>query len=620
MHLQYLNIIVFLHFSVNLRMTFFIYKSAFFGIICSLTYLTKKTMILRPFLFAITFSLILLVPQAFAINDVPQSDPQFSAIQAVISTGAMSTDNQDNFRPNELINKAAFLKATFTHIGFEPENRLNTFTGFADVPEDSWFAPYVKRAQEARIITNKLNSSFYPNDPLTRQDALLMLMPLYGVPTPFSQPAQEELFNDIRPTRLFSYIFKVAKNSGIYFIGEPDYFRPTRQLTRADAAELIHRTANANPEGGAIVRVESVPLTIQPKNTDDLTGHQTFTIFADVWNRINDDFIYQERVDQQKLLHGAISGMVNTLEDPYSNFKTPLNGQDSFIYVPISYEGIGAVIERIDEKYVIQTTLNNSPAAKSGLRSNDIILEIDGTDTSDLEPDEVTTLLKGKAGTKVSIKIKRGASTLNFSITRAKISLDSVHAEILRDDIFYLRIDQFTQESYNEYKDIAEELNIDNYSKFIIDVRNNPGGYLFTTQQIMNHFLTSGKTTFFTTNNTNQYFEYVSEGPGEFEDSEIVVLINEGTASAAEILAGAFQDYDIATIIGEESFGKGTVQEIHEYEDGSSVKLTIAKWLTPDQNEYIEEGIQPDIEVELSSEDQRNERDPQLNRAIQVLQ
>jgi carboxyl-terminal processing protease len=550
--------------------------------------------------------------QALTINDLPGSDPQNTAVRSVIEQNSMSLDSQNNFRPNEPINKAAFLKAAFSYLGYKPLAILNNQTGFLDVPEESWFAPYVKRALEARIVSNTGNTLFYPATSITRQDGLLMLLPLYGIPTPLTQPQQDDLFDDIRPTRIYSYIYKVAKAKNISFSIDENLFRPSKTLTRADAAELLYKTKKA--QGGAIITVE--PVTTTPSISPELENNSTYSIFLDTWDRINNQFVYQKDLDQNQMIYGAISGMVDSLNDPYSSFHSPSQLGESYIYIPADYEGIGAVIELIENQYIVQTTLNNSPAMKAGLKSGDIILEIDSHQLEGLDPDSVTTLIKGKAGTVVNLKIKRDSQTLYFNITREKIDLKSINGKIINNTIVYLQIDQFTQDTYTEFEDQIKTLELSKYSKLIIDLRNNPGGYLSTTQQILNHFLEKDKVTFFTQDSQEMVTPYTSEGPGELKNLKIVILINEGSASASEILTAALKDNRQAKVVGTNSFGKGCIQEIIDYDDNSSLKLTIAKWLTPNKVDISGSGIAPDVKVELTQTDQQKNLDPQLDRAV----
>lgn len=579
---------------------------------------TKKILLFSSIIAVFSFSGL---TQAAQINDLSNNSPQYTAINHLVDSQAFSLDDQGNFRPDQPINQVAFLKAALTYSGFSPKPTLNFFTGYLDVPEESWFAPYVKRALEIRLITNQIDSYFYPDRTINRQEALLLAMQLYGVPTPYSEPEPADLFEDIRSTSQFSFIYKIAKDLNINFSLEPDFFRPARTLTRADAAELLYKSRLVgqayleNPQIGPTI-------TVAPEygvHDADLYKNEQFGIFLDTWNKINSSYLYSDQVNSKELLYGAISGMVDTLDDPYSTFSMPGENGQEVIYILEEYEGIGAVIEKVGDSFIIQTTLNNSPAFRAGLQTGDIIQEINGKNITNMTLDEVFDEIQGSAGTKITIKVKRGNQVLSFSMIREKINIESIHLSTAAPGINLLRIDQFTKQSSDEFATAIEEIEASGSKKLIIDLRNNPGGYLSSTQLIMNYFLEFDQIEFYTENKDGSQTPYFSTGSGQLKDYQIVLLINQGSASAAEIMAGALQDYDLAHLIGTQSFGKGSVQEISEYTDNSSLKLTIAKWLTPQKNSINLTGVTPDQIVPITQEQKAAGQDPQLEAAINYL-
>jgi carboxyl-terminal processing protease len=579
---------------------------------------TKKILFFSSILAVFSFSGL---TQAAQINDLSNNSPQYTAINSLVDAKAFSLDDQGNFRPDQPINQVAFLKAALTYSGFNPKPSLNFFTGYLDVPEESWFAPYVKRALEIRLITNNIDSYFYPDRPINRQEGLLLSMQLFGVPTPYSEPEPGELFEDIRSTSQFSFIYKIAKDLNINFSLEPEYFRPARTLTRADAAELLYKSSLVgqayleNPQIGPTI-------TVAPEYGEhdaDLYKNEQFGIFLDTWNKINSSYLYTDQVNSKELLYGAISGMVDTLDDPYSTFSMPGEEGQEVIYILEEYEGIGAVIEKVGESFIIQTTLNNSPAFRAGLQTGDIIQEINGKNVTNMTLDEAFDEIQGSAGTKITIKVKRGNQVLSFSMIREKINIDSIHLSTATPGINLLRIDQFTKQSADEFATAIEQIENSGSKKLIIDLRNNPGGYLSSTQLIMNYFLDFDQIEFYTESKDGSQTPYFSTGSAQLKDFEIVLLINQGSASAAEIMAGALQDYDLAHLIGTQTFGKGSVQEISEYTDNSSLKLTIAKWLTPKKNSINLTGVTPDQIVSITQEQKAAGQDPQLEAAINYL-
>ncbi len=558
------------------------------------------------------------------LNDVSPLDPRLGMFVDLVNHQAFTLDSLGNFRPSEPINKAAFLKATMSYLGFQPIKTLNTFTGYQDVPEESWFAPYVKKALDMRAITNNLNDYFYPAGHLSRQEGLLLIMRIYGLPIPLSAPLAEDLYEDIRTTHPLASVFAAARKYGLYFEKEQEYFRPNLILNRGDAADLLFKAKIA---AQIIQGTETPNITVLTPNLDNyLTGTETellendkFGILMDAWSKINTQYLYGEQISQDQLVYGAITGMVDSLEDPYSIFNTPDSDGDSYIYIPEDYEGIGAVIEQVNGEFTILTTINNSPAYRAGLKTKDVILEIDGKTLTKLTYEQVTGLIKGAAGTIVKLKIRRDTTILYFEIVREKITIEAIQRKVVGNNINYFRIDQFTESSDKEFNQNLEAIAESGSQKLIIDLRNNPGGYLTSTQAILGHFLGSGKVEFITVDRDQNQSQYLSNGEGELQNYRTVVLVNEGSASASEIFAGALQDYNIARIIGTTTYGKGSVQEITSYADNSTLKLTIAKWLTPELRDINHIGIVPDQTVQITDLQRQAGQDPQLDAAIAFL-
>lgn len=549
------------------------------------------------------------------IKDVKALDPNVGIYRELINSNALSLDQNGNFRPNELINKASFLKAALTYSGFKPQPSFNFFTGYIDVPEESWFAPYVKKALEIRALSNRLGDNFFPAQNLTRQDGLLLVMSIYGIPTPFVQPTAKELYKDIRINHPLVNIYASAHRRGIYFEKDQEYFYPSRLLTRGDAADLLFKAKMAS--GGASSTI--VTVSIPDQSAEDLLQNEKFAILVDAWQKIHSQFVYTDQIDENQLVYGAISGMVEALEDPYSTFRAPNSFGQSFIFIPENYEGIGTVIELIDNNYTVQTTLNNSPAERAGLKTGDIITAISGQTITDLTMDQVMALIRGKAGTTLSLTVLRAGQTLSFNIVREKIDIQSIHVEVLPNNIHYLRIDQFTENTANEFNTALIDIKASASKKLILDLRNNPGGYLSSTQEILGHFIAKDQVVFYIEDKDKAQTPYTSSGTADLKDYQIVVLINEGSASAAEIAAGALQDYQLAHLIGTTTFGKGSVQEITNYTDNSTLKLTIAKWLTAKQRDINHIGIVPTQEVKITDAQKAAGQDPQLDAAKAYL-
>lgn len=367
--------------------------------------------------------------------------------------------------------------------------------------------------------------------------------------------------------------------------------------------------------GKGILSVENgrIALVNREKKTD-----VDFGLFWQVWDLVNEK--YYGKTDYQKMTYGAVEGMVGALNDPYSIFMDPDMTKEFMGSLDGSFGGIGAEVAIRKDKLTIVSPLKNSPAMKAGIRAGDIILAIDGKDTGDMTLGEAVSLLRGNPGTKVKVMISRNGNRNPFeiTITRDNIQVESVTYTEKPGKIAYVEFSRFGDDTEKKFEGIADQIQKNGDKKMILDFRNNPGGYLDTAVTIMDLFLDKGtivKEKF--GDGTTKVFE--AEKGKKFDGFKIVILINKGSASASEIVAAAMKDYSLAYIIGEKSFGKGTVQDLEDFSDGSSLRLTVAHWLTPKGNDINEKGVEPDKVVKLSDKDFENNRDPQLKEAIDYL-
>jgi len=345
-----------------------------------------------------------------------------------------------------------------------------------------------------------------------------------------------------------------------------------------------------------------------------------FSRLYEAWNQIESKFYNYSSKMRQDMLYGAIDGLVKSLKDPYSDFLTPKETSDFEENLTGKYEGIGAEIGIRDETITVITPLKDSPAEKVGLLNGDKILEIGGKTTEEMDLTEAIMLIRGKAGTQVKLKIKRGTKILDVSIKRARIEIPTLDFKVLDNGIGYIQLYNFYEESPSQFKKTVQEIFKKGVKKIILDLRNNPGGYLSAATEIGNFFIKDGKVIVKEDLGDGKIQEIKSEGPGAFSDFKIVILINGGSASASEILAGAINEQNKNTVlIGEKTFGKGTVQEFISLSDKSSLKLTIARWLLPSGKSIDGSGISPDINVKMTESDIQKGRDPQLARAIKQL-
>lgn len=344
-----------------------------------------------------------------------------------------------------------------------------------------------------------------------------------------------------------------------------------------------------------------------------------FSIFWDAWNIARSSFIDKD-IDYQEMTYGAISGMLDSLGDPYTVFMNPEETKMLSEDLDGEFGGIGVEITNKGGLLVVIAPLDGSPAEQAGIKSGDIIVKIDGNDVGDYTFTEAINKIRGEKGSDVTLTVLHDGAeeTEDLVVTRDIISVESVKWEEKDGGIMYVRISQFGEDTFDKLNQVAEEVQSKNIDKMIVDVRDNPGGYLTSAQDVTSLFIPEGVVVWEQDRNGQKEALNTSHIP-RLKDVELVVLANGGSASSSEIYAGAIQDTDSGIIIGEKTFGKGSVQNLEELPDGSQVKITVAKWLTPKERQINEEGITPDIEIEMDTEKIGTSDDIQLQRAIEEL-
>ncbi|MCX6760494.1 MAG: S41 family peptidase, partial [Candidatus Nealsonbacteria bacterium] len=347
-----------------------------------------------------------------------------------------------------------------------------------------------------------------------------------------------------------------------------------------------------------------------------------FSLFWSAWKTIQEKFVGRDNIDTQQMIYGAISGMINSLKDPYTIFLEPSDAKRFIEDVKGTFEGVGMEIGIQKEQLQVVSPLEGSPAQKAGLRAGDKILKINGTSTVDMTTEEAVNLIRGPKGTEVVLNIFRDdwKEPKDIKIIREMINVPSVKWEMKEGDIAYVELYQFSENASYEFRKAVIEILGSSAKKIVLDLRNNPGGYLEVSQEIAGWFLENGQVVTIEDFGGKQEQEiYKTNGSANLLPYPVVILINQGSASASEILAGALRDNRGIKLIGETSFGKGSVQEMQDLIGGSSLKITVARWLTPKGESISEKGLDPDIKVEITEEDYTNGRDPQLDKAIEII-
>ena len=355
-------------------------------------------------------------------------------------------------------------------------------------------------------------------------------------------------------------------------------------------------------------------------------GDMDFSLFWEAYHVLDEKFFEPEKFDPQKMIYGAISGMVKSLEDPYTVFMPPQDTKTFMEDVSGVFEGVGMEIDIRKGQLLVIAPLEGTPAQKAGLRAGDKILKVDDTYTRDITIDEAVNLIRGPKGTEVVLTILRGDwdKAKEIKIIREAIEIPSLRWELKEEEgtipIAYLKLYHFSEKASADFRKAALEILDTRAEKIILDLRNNPGGYLGVAQDIAGWFLEKGQIVVIEDFGENkEKKEYKAKGNAMFANYPVVILINQGSASGSEILAGALRDNRGVKIVGETSFGKGSVQELEKLKDNASLKITVAKWLTPKGDLITDKGLKPDVEIEISDEDYDEERDPQLNKAIEII-
>jgi len=376
-------------------------------------------------------------------------------------------------------------------------------------------------------------------------------------------------------------------------------------------AGKINGTRSIVPEGEGKVLNQGDMNKFAGENVD-------FRQFWEVWNLIKDAYVDQP-VSEKDMYYGALQGLMSSLNDPYSMFFVPTEADAFTKDLEGKFFGIGAEIGLKDDHIIIVAPLAESPAEKAGIQAGDIIVSVDEKSTKDWGINETVLNIRGEKGTPVTLEVVREGVDAPFDITivRGEITIDSVKWEIRDDGIAVVSIFMFNEDTTVLFQKAVQEILTEDVKGVIIDVRNDPGGLLSEAINIAGFWIDGDTVVIEKVGDVERPFR--SQGAPRLAGMPTVVLVNGGSASASEILAGALQDFGAATIIGEQTYGKGSVQEYHEFEDGSALKMTTAKWLTPKGRSISNTGIAPDIIVEYPLDDFNEERTPQLDAALDFL-
>lgn len=347
-----------------------------------------------------------------------------------------------------------------------------------------------------------------------------------------------------------------------------------------------------------------------------------FSLFWKVWDLLGEKYVGRADLDANKLFYGAIKGMLAASGDPYTTFFTPEEQKAFHEDISGIFEGIGAEMALRDGIITIVAPLEGMPAESAGVRAGDRVLKINGESTETLTLDQAVDKIRGPKGTSVTLTLysEGEEDTHEVTIERNTILVKSVRYENKGEGIALLRVSRFGDDTHTEFKNAVAQAQNEGAKGLILDLRNNPGGLLDEAVDLSGYFLPRSTTVVQEEDAQGNKTELQSQGAGALQSLPVVILINQGSASAAEILAGALRENrENVRIVGKTSFGKGSVQELIPVSKDTSVKITVARWLTPKGNQINQVGITPDETVELTRDDTNNKRDPQFDRALALL-
>ncbi len=371
------------------------------------------------------------------------------------------------------------------------------------------------------------------------------------------------------------------------------------------------------------------PATLQERDRESLE------LYAEALDVVRDDYVDQEAVDPEKLTHGAIKGMLDTLGDEgHTRFLNPEEREQNQEGLSGTYVGIGVQLEARGDDVVVTAPMEGSPAERAGVEAGDVVVGVDGESVRDADISGIVSKVKGPEGTTVELTVSRDGEEKVFDLRREEIDSPAVTwARVAGTDVAHVQLSTFSDDAAGELREAFGEAREAGAERFILDLRNNPGGRLDQAVEVAGFFLEPGSVAYVRKDASGEREPIEVEGEPGLTDAPLVVLVNSGSASSSEIVAGSLRDNDRATVVGQTTFGTGTVLSEFELDDGSSILLGVAEWLTPDGDFIRETGIEPDVKVSLEKGDEpvspadlreigREEalqRDAQLRTALEEL-
>jgi len=569
-------------------------------------------------LFAGALFTVISIPTFAFFEDVTTSHTHYDSIENLYTLGLIEDD--ENFRPDELITKAEFYKMLIEYSDMPLSTEINL--PYSDTDNSAEYAPYLQTAIDLDVLKPfGSNPQFHPDQTITKFTALITLFKNLAVGTTPFYDHDEIVFTDVRGTSHVAPIANKASEVGIFESDNNSVFRMAKRITRAETAYYLNTINKYDPQLNSTsprIVIQATSSTNYTKTEQELIDNKKFDVLLDIWSSLQTSYLHNDELNNDELISGAIKGMVEQAGDVYTTYQKPDEAEAFFDQLNgANFEGVGMILDMINDNITIVSPLKESPAEEAGLKPNDIIINVDGQDVTNFTLEGAVKLIRGPAGTTVKLTILRSGEQLTINVVRDFILMSSAESEVLNyngKNIAHIEVFTFGTNTMPELRNIYNEIKDQDIDGIVFDLRNNPGGLLDVAVDMVSMFTDEQKTAVKFEYGTGSTSSMSTTGSGEFKDYETVLLINGGSASASEIVAGALQDLSLATVLGEQSYGKGTVQSLTSYSDGSLFKYTISKWLTPNGRDVNQIGITPNIKVT-----NQETSDTQLNRALQLF-
>lgn len=520
---------------------------------------------------------------------------------AVSATEALMVPDAAN------VTRGEFLRASIRVLDIELT--AGPLEGVYARPVGKSMQPYVRTAEEYDVL-GVFGKDLGLSRPITRAEAVRILVQLKQL-----RPVEaEQTFTDVQKGSATSQVIGIAIRRNWMKPLKRDVFGIGATLTGREAKLLLARASGQSAvqkvKGETMNGVPTIRIELRTKQPAEPPQSE---LLGAVWQLLNQKYLHQDKIKEKEAAYRAAQAIVESLDDPYTVFMKPVEAQEFENQIGGEVSGIGTQVEFKDSVLTVVAPLSGSPAEKAGVMPGDQIIAVDGASLQGLGFLEMVNKVRGPKGSTALLRIRRDGNEFDIAVVRATIKVPEINISF-QGEVAVVKIVQFGQTTERELRGLLEEVQKQNPKGLVLDLRNNPGGLLHAAQIVLSNFLPLGSGVAHIVSRDGDILDLTVDPPTIDPAVRMVVLVNKGSASASEIVAGALQDHKRAVVLGEQTFGKGTVQQILEFRDGSSLKLTIAEWKTPKGRAIDGKGVTPDRVVQASTD-----RDEQLLQALDLL-